>query len=81
MSEQTGGQASTDAQPEQQATAASAQVQDAATTLVDSAQTIANAVIDLGEEAAGTVLDAVIQANTLLGRALEGVRGQIGSKS
>jgi hypothetical protein len=49
----------------------SGDAQDAANELVDSAQKVANSVVDLGEEAARTVLGAVIEANRLLGSALE----------
>lgn len=49
----------------------SGDAQGAANQLVDSAQDLANQVVDLAEEAAATVLGSVIEANRLIGVALE----------
>lgn len=51
--------------------------QGAANQLVDLAQQVANGAVDLGEEAARAVLNDVIAANSLLGAALETLKGKL----
>lgn len=51
--------------------------QQAANNLVNAAQDVSNSVFDVAEDAVVTVLNAVVQANRLLGDALESLSQRI----
>lgn len=55
----------------------SGDAQGAANQLVDLAQQVANGAVDLGEDAARMVLSDVIAANSLIGSALETLKGKL----
>lgn len=55
----------------------SGDVQNAANEVVDAAQRITNSVVDLGEEAARTALGAVLEANRMVGEALQALSDKL----
>lgn len=55
----------------------SGSAQDAANQLIAAASKVANEAVDLGEEAVAVVLGAVIEANNLVGAALQTLKNKL----